>query len=608
MMIRFNIAAVAAIAGLVTMSATAAADQPGPAAAVWHPWFEIGGYHNSRDKDSTGTSGSSRGETTIFTPITGGDRSLVFEQLTAKFFEDEGEEGNLALGFRRMSASGFNFGVWIGGDVRKTDIDNTFWQLSGGFEALSDNVDVRLNWYGPITDPQTANSDFADVEMTGDRIFMVGGREVGMQGVDGEIGFRVPSERLGIDPNEFEMRIYGGGYYFDHDDADEEIAGGKGRVEVRVNDFLPGLPGSRLTTEYEISHDDVRNTRHDFGARVRLPLTLTGDEEQRLAQMRPQERRMLDGIERDTDIVSTRSKAESVEDALTGTAFDRVAYSGEGDSITATSAEAGDNSLLVANGEITGQQELHGNQTLVGGGGVIAVRGRTSGVVVDVTAPGAKARLTSPVDDDNNLSLLSSNTHVSGLTIVGSGAGMGDGIDLDSDKSNMFITHVSIHDVGGAGIDGDDRNQLTVTDSLITGADGSGMLLDDGNDLTVTRVTISDVGSDGIRLFDNNTARIEDVTIRDANHGLHFGSGNSVVVTNPTIEDTREDGFHANEGNASISIIGGRIARAGGDGIQLAANQTRLFIDGLEIRDPGSHGIHINDGSFAEIRNAAISG
>ncbi|MGI9405055.1 MAG: right-handed parallel beta-helix repeat-containing protein, partial [Hyphomicrobiaceae bacterium] len=42
--------------------------------------------------------------------------------------------------------------------------------------------------------------------------------------------------------------------------------------------------------------------------------------------------------------------------------------------------------------------------------------------------------------------------------------------------------------------------------------------------------------------------------------------------------------------------------------IQLAANQTRLFIDGLEIRDPGSHGIHINDGSFAEIRNAAISG
>lgn len=199
------------------VGASAPSDKP----AYWHPWFEIGGYHNSRDddsSDSTGTSGTNRGETTIFAPITGNERSLVFGQTTAKFFEDSAKEGNLALGYRKMTTSGFNLGAWIGGDVRRTEIDNTFWQLSGGFEALSKNVDLRLNWYGPVTKPQTGVAGFAQVHLQGSQIFMTGGEEVGMKGVDGEIGFRLPTEYLSLNPNLFELRGYAGGYYFDNKD------------------------------------------------------------------------------------------------------------------------------------------------------------------------------------------------------------------------------------------------------------------------------------------------------------------------------------------------------------------------------------------------------
>ncbi|MEM8974228.1 MAG: inverse autotransporter beta domain-containing protein, partial [Pseudomonadota bacterium] len=146
--------AVTAIAALaIAASALARTPTQTQLSAYVHPWFEIGGYHNSRDDDATGSFGTSRGETTIFAPISGSQRMLLFGQVTAKFFDDSATEGNVALGYRSMMPSGFNLGAWLGADIRRTEIDNTFLQLSGGFEALSKNIDVRINWYGPITEP-----------------------------------------------------------------------------------------------------------------------------------------------------------------------------------------------------------------------------------------------------------------------------------------------------------------------------------------------------------------------------------------------------------------------------------------------------------------------
>ncbi|MEM7749679.1 MAG: hypothetical protein AAF346_15605, partial [Pseudomonadota bacterium] len=57
--------AVTAIAALaIAASALARTPTQTQLPAYVHPWFEIGGYHNSRDDDATGSFGTSRGETT----------------------------------------------------------------------------------------------------------------------------------------------------------------------------------------------------------------------------------------------------------------------------------------------------------------------------------------------------------------------------------------------------------------------------------------------------------------------------------------------------------------------------------------------------------------
>jgi len=121
--------------------------RPSDQAKTWQPWAEIGGAFNTRRNDTIGVRATGRGETTFFVPLSGNKRSLSFAQITAKFFNNDAEEGNLAVGYRQMSQSGFNLGGWIGADVRNTTVGNTFWQLSGGVEALSENIDARLNWY-----------------------------------------------------------------------------------------------------------------------------------------------------------------------------------------------------------------------------------------------------------------------------------------------------------------------------------------------------------------------------------------------------------------------------------------------------------------------------
>ena len=180
--------------------------------------------------------------------------------------------------------------------------------------------------------------------------------------------------------------------------------------------MIPGLAGSQLTAEYEFSYDDVREERHEVGGRLRIPFSAAPT---RLANLTPQERRMMDGLERDTDIVTTQSNQEGVSDALTNVDFDRVAFVQSGGSITGTSAAAGGNSLIIVKGgQITGPQVLSKNQTLQGGASTIAVRGQRSGTVVGFTAPGSRPEIfATSAADVINLSV-GSNSHVRASTFA----------------------------------------------------------------------------------------------------------------------------------------------------------------------------------------------
>ena len=133
---------------------------------------------------------TSYGDVALWAPLMQWPTSLFFAHVEGKLFEDEVVEGSFALGYRQMLESGWNLGIWSGLDLRHTEDSNTFWQLSGGLEALSPNWDVRVNAYLPLSDPQSSPS-IAEVMLSGDNIFMIGGEEVPLYGVDGEVGFRL---------------------------------------------------------------------------------------------------------------------------------------------------------------------------------------------------------------------------------------------------------------------------------------------------------------------------------------------------------------------------------------------------------------------------------
>jgi hypothetical protein len=519
------------------------------------------------------TDDASRGSVTLFAPLSQGPRDLLFIDARGKLFEEEAREANVALAYRQMLTNGWNLGAWIGGDVRRTGFDNTFWQLSGGFEALSENFDIRVNGYGPVTDPQAVgfNTGFTQVVLSGSSIYMVGGSEVGLRGVDGEVGVLVPTDMLSLGGADMELRVYGGGYYFDHEAALEEVAGPKGRLELRFNDILDGMPGSRLTAEYAYSYDEVRDSRHQIGARLRIPL---GPPEERLryANLTSQERRMMDGLERDVDIVVVRSEAEAVEDALTDVDFDRVAYVDDGGSVTTTATAAGGNSLIIATGgTISGEQFLQDSQTLQSGASTIQVRGLNSGTVTNFTAPFSQASL---VANNENVINLVSNTHLNGFVIDKTGGSQDDAVvarDAGGNDgfSNFAITNNIITTTGNGsnavGIDDDNDTVWILGNTLTTaGFDAQGIEFNDGNSnvrISDNIITTQGEAAYGIEVDDDN----EDFWV----------SGNTIVA-----ENIDAVGILFDAGNRNISVTGNTVTMQGeaSDGIVFVFDNTDISV------------------------------
>jgi hypothetical protein len=531
----------------------------------------------------------------------------------SKIIEDSAQEGNAQFGVRKMIPSGWNLGAWGSIDVRETRDDNDFWQVAGGLEALSVKWDLRLNGYLPVTDPKTSPS-LAEVKLRGNSIFMIGGEEVPLYGVNGEIGYLLLGSPETKQGTRYEFRVYGGGFSFDHSDAIDEVAGPSARLELRLDNLIPDWGGSRLTFDAGYSHDDVRGDLWEVGGRIRIPLGGL----KTYALLSPQARRMQERIERDDDIVVVQSGPEKVFDTLTGVRFDRVAYVNP--SITEVSQKAGDNSLLIVNGTVSGPQELQGNQTLQGGKSTILVTGLKSGVTTSFTAPGPKAILTDP-GPVPNLLLLGSNTDVAGLDIRGTGGLFGNpaGISGPGPLNNIVIQQTSITQTGdiAAGISfGAGNSNIRIFDTTVTGAGFLGGIFFgiDNRDIEIAGVTVTNTTGTGIFLgVGANNVRISDTTIA----GIEFGSGigigtdaRNVKISNVDISDIGSFGIIASSNNSKIKIANSTITDTGGDGIQFGDDNTNVTIENTTITNaglvpnPDRNGIQFGSGNS----NVRISG
>jgi hypothetical protein len=526
---------------------------------------------------------------TLFAPLQQSATSLFFTEIRGKLFDEDVQEANLALGFRQMQSNGWNLGGWIGYDVRSSEEDNRFHQISGGVEALRERWDLRVNGYVPITDAKSTPG-LAQVVLAGNRIFMTSGEEMALYGFDGEIGYRLMggSKRTG---RRHELRVYGGGFYFDRDDAAEKVAGPRARLEWRIDDVIAALPGSRLTLEAEYSDDhsniDSRQDRMEVGARLRIPFGGGAGGHKQYASLSAQEQRMIEGIERDIDIVTQVSGDEAVEDAQTNVRFDQVAYADGGTGLN-TAIATGDNTLIIAdggNGTIAGNVTVATNQTLQGGASTIPVRGRRSGTVVNFTAPGSKPTVQTGGNNDV-LIVGGNNVHIAGLTIDGLGQTSDDGIDIVDDKTNIVVDQNMFVDIGEDGFDADFGNSnIRVLNNMFANIAEDAIDFEDSNsDVTISGNSINVPGSgdsDGIELAFFNS----DFTI--TNNDIVIGAGNGA------------DGIDLFRGNSDVTISGNTITTAGndGNGVMLNNRNGDIVITGNTITTAGddADGVEVLD-------------
>ncbi|MCR9136758.1 MAG: right-handed parallel beta-helix repeat-containing protein [Alphaproteobacteria bacterium] len=587
-----------------------------PVIDKWYGWFEMGGYY--------GSGRTSAGEATIFAPIAQTPDSLFFLDLKGKFFEQDNQEGNFAVGYRRMTGSGFNLGGWVGADVRSTSIDNTFWQIAGGIEALSHNYDFRANAYLPITGPQAGGPGVTQVLLQGNSIFMIGGREVALYGVDAEAGMRLPLEKLSESLSAVELRAYGGGYYFDSDDASREVAGGKARLELRMPDIFEALPGSQLTAGYQFTYDDVRDARHQVGLKLRIPFgnvadaTEDPDESFRLASLNPQEQRMLDGLERDTDIVTGQSGRENVIDDATDVALNQVAYANDLASLQSAIGQGANTHILVEDGgspiDVTSSQGLllRSSQTIQGGGSTIMLRGANSGTVSGFTAPGSRPTLAAAGGVRSVLKVPdgSSGIHVAGLRIDGSGA---DHIVVNPQFEPMNDVRRFVfeqNDVGGSSLSsidfGNNNQRISILDNQFASRRYGINFLSNNSDIDISGNVFD--GGNVTLWFEahNDRVVINDNTFQGTDAGIYSASWSSnFAVTNNRFLDLTYSAIRffgdgsGQTGNSvqNLVVAGNRFERIGGphDGPQ----------DGIHIGHFGKN-ILVSNNSFQHIGDDAV--
>lgn len=534
--------------------------------------------------DFEGRWGNARslGDAGLFAPLWQSPDTLFFTDIRGRFDSQDGREGNFGFGLRHMLNSGWNLGAYGYYDARRTALGNTFNQVTLGVEALSPDIDIRANLYAPFGDTSRqisttgGGNPFAELANGTIQVVTPGIIQIverAMTGFDSEIGWRAPVfdvEAL------TQVRIYGGGYYFSGGGLTKDIAGPRGRVEFSIDD-IAGFPAARLTFGAEMQHDDVRGTQGFAIARLRLPLQV----DRPAARLTAQERRMTERVVRDVDIVSgtgrgAQLRAEVREAAVntwnnqTVTAARQVSAGTQAE-LQATLDALGAGSVVVLNGTITAVvtgTSVNANQTLIGGGTPLAVKGATSGATTNFIAPGAAGSISGHVSAGglgDGIVRVGAGSVVGGLTVANASTGAGDEHGVFGDGANGAVAF---------------GNKITTGESAM-----GVMFMRSGNSQVVgNQLTSSGYGGGGVQLLDSTNGRVignqitrtgdEGAGIAITNFGNAFVSGNSITTAGV-------DALGIYLWDASAVVTDNSFGRIGGAAI-LAGNRSAFM--------PGSTG------------------
>ena len=462
-------------------------------------------WHGSLDAIGQGGSVND-GQLDLFQPLFQNNDTLFFGNAIGAFDSDSSSGANFGAGIRHIFDGSYILGAYGYFDWLHSPNANTFYQVSGGVEAMTPDWDFRLNGYLPVS----GSADLVNIPkidgvegMLGDPTVAIQGNEIGLLrqgiagmpgqdglliqerplgGIEGEVGYRLPFGNTFGDNTE--TRVFLGGYAF-WGDGYPTYAGPRGRIEFRLYD-LPWLgDGSRLTAGGEIAWDDPRGVQGEGSLRLRLPFNfLSGGAHQQLSDL---DRRMVDPIpirvlpvygEREQiDIAKPGGPApmdtfEAVADNETGREISSIYFAsasgtgansgeqGNATDLTDAISRAGMNGLIVATGSggsYTGHFGLFEGQILLGGASSLDVKGVTSGAVITYT-PG----LTRPtIIHDGTMNVGAVQAY-----LVNNAKMMGFDVTVNNKTSDPSMFHYF-------GVLVEDSSNDIVRDVKVTGGDGA---------------------------------------------------------------------------------------------------------------------------------------
>ena len=233
----------------------------------------------------------------LLVPLYFTDKSVLFFNPRYSFDDRDGYEWNFGLGYRHLL---FDDKVILGGnvfyDMRRSYTGKKYDQIGVGAEVLTEWVNGRVNGYISLSDPNTIAS-WKDWYFTNTGLAFSQGKEVPMSGVDYELGAKIP-----YISDYVETWVYAGGYNFSGSHS-KNMNGFMARLEVIPTDFLK--------LNYEMRHDNVRDTEHYGEVSVEIPFSIdnlvSGKNPfegigSRFGGSRTMEERLYSQVRRDVDI------------------------------------------------------------------------------------------------------------------------------------------------------------------------------------------------------------------------------------------------------------------------------------------------------------------
>ena len=502
-------------------------------------------------------------------------------------------EYNWGIGFRKTIDDSFILGAHMFFDKKGTGSGNWFSQRGIGLEYLSQPLDVRFNYYHPLSGPKVAKQGY---NLGSTTLVHWSNMEEPLQGLDFEFG--VP-----ILENKTKTRLYPGGFFY-NSHLGKNVNGFRVRSETNLCKWFS------IDTSYQkptVGHDEFMG-----GFRITMPFELSNlPKGKNPIQQPPQgsylNERLFDRVVRDIDVQTTNPSSTVIRENVKGVDMIYVnnsntsgiedgtlehPYSTIGAAIAGPSYGDGKYLYVFKGTGVAYAETVNLNP------GVVFWGSGSNGGFANLPIIGF------PIIDGGgaNVITLANNNTVQGWQITNGNNGIfGNNVSGAIIRDNN-ITENAVNGIYILGNGSSVLTDLTISNNAITGNAASGIFInsDDGvssiSNVTISRNTITGNGNSGLKVQAIDGSSASDFTITGNTIGTadSGNDGNGIYLLT-------DDGTLSN-----FTISGNTITGNSGNGIyidnQYYGHMSNFTISGNTIgtTDSGNdgQGIFINNGYY----------